>query len=437
MRWCGHGAFHQDSGIPCCDGSCFPEDVRVPTDQFTVQDFQYACDVKVAFVLGNLRIEQYLQYEVAKLFTEVIPVSAVDRVQNFVDFLHGVSSNGFESLFPVPRTAIGPPQPAHEGYCLGKLLSSADVLVSWRTLEIGRLFDILIHWLTVAEGLLKSKILESKKFGGTPPLMLLLEVVFAVLFGLVFGSFLNVCIVRLPKGESIVRPPSHCRSCGQPIRPLDNVPLLSWIILRGLSRCCKEPIPLVYPLVEAGTAFLFVGSCLLYGFGIEGICASLFCWLLFGLIWMDAREYLLPDAFTLPGIMLGILCHYALPGEESRTRAALFSTASAAAIGGVLMLTALLYKLIRRRDGMGFGDVKLGAMTGAWLGWRLGAVSLFIAVLTGAVTGLVLTARRSTGVGAERLEPGRLPFGAFLAGAGILTVFAGKPMLAWYMGFFP
>ena len=266
--------------------------------------------------------------------------------------------------------------------------------------------------------------------------MLPLEIGFAALFGLVFGSFLNVCIVRLPKGESIVRPASHCRSCASEIRAKDNIPVLSWILLRGRSRCCGQTVSRVYPLVEAGSALLFIGNVLFYGWNARTVGMILFCWLLFGLMWMDARDYLLPDTFTLPGIVLGILYSLSLPGEN-RMHAALVSAASAAAIGGFLWLTALVYKMVRHRDGMGFGDVKLGAMLGAWLGWQLGAVALFIAVLTGALTGLGMICRQTKDAGNGKLEPGRLPFGTFLAGAGILTVFAGKPMLAWYLGFFP
>ena len=268
--------------------------------------------------------------------------------------------------------------------------------------------------------------------------MLPLEVGFAALFGLAFGSFLNVCIVRLPKGESIVQPASHCRSCHSPIQPRDNLPVLSWILLRGRSRCCGQPIAPIYPLVEIGTALLFVASILAFGVSPTAVGMMIFCWLSFGLLWMDFRDYLLPDAFTLPGIVLGCFFQFAFPDlAGSRVRAALISAASAIAIGGVLLLTAVLYKAIRRRDGMGLGDVKLGAMLGAWLGWRLGGVALFIAILGGAATGLALTLQRSAHKDTQHPGPLRLPFGSFLAASGILTVFAGKPLLAWYMSFFP
>ena len=267
--------------------------------------------------------------------------------------------------------------------------------------------------------------------------MLLLEVGFAVLLGLAFGSFLNVCILRLPKGESVISPPSHCRWCGTPVRPVDNVPLLSWILLRGRSRCCRQPLAVLYPLVEGGTAMLFLMNLLHFGVTVEGIGMTIFCWLLFGLMWMDAREYLLPDAFTLPGIILGILFRVAFTRDTDWLHAAADGLLSASALGGLLLLVSVLYRLIRGRDGMGLGDVKLGAMLGAWLGWRLGGLALFAAIVSGALAGIVMLQYRADKTPKMEAEPGRLPFGSFLAAAGILTVFTGKPLLAWYLGFFP
>jgi leader peptidase (prepilin peptidase) / N-methyltransferase len=271
--------------------------------------------------------------------------------------------------------------------------------------------------------------------------MLPLEVVFAALFGLVFGSFLNVCIVRLPRGGSIVRPPSRCTNCRTPIRPIDNIPLLSWVLLRGRSRCCGGPISLRYPLVEAASAVLAVASLLVFGLNPTGIGMAVFCWLLLGLAWMDAETYLLPDAFTLPGLALGIIYRAVSIGPSSHqwTAAIWHSLLSAAAMGGLLLLVALIYRLIRHREGMGMGDVKLGAMLGAWLGWQLAGIALFLAVVSAAIAGILwaLSKRKpSETEEGQAHEPLRLPFGSFLATAGILTVFAGQPVLTWYLRFF-
>jgi leader peptidase (prepilin peptidase)/N-methyltransferase len=261
----------------------------------------------------------------------------------------------------------------------------------------------------------------------------LVPLIFAVLLGLAFGSFLNVCVVRLPRRASIVAPPSHCPSCQTPIRPKDNIPILSWLLLRGRCRSCAKRISLRYPLVEAATAILFAACFIEFGPGIRGVAMVAFCWLLLGLGLIDAETFLLPDAFTLPGLVLGFL--YNAASADGILRGLSRALLGAAAIGGVLLLIGLLYRLVRRREGMGFGDVKLGAMLGAWLGWQLGSVALFLAIVGGAVGGLVLvlTHSRSTQV------PGslRVPFGMFLAAAGTATVFFGSPLLRWYLGKFP
>lgn len=268
--------------------------------------------------------------------------------------------------------------------------------------------------------------------------------IFAVLFGLVFGSFLNVCIVRLPRGASIAWPGSHCFACGHAVRRRDNVPVLSWLLLRGRCRDCGAGISIRYPLVEGGTAVLFAACLMRFGPSVTAAGMAMFCWLLLGLLLMDAETLLLPDAFTLPGIALGfgynaLTAVRASGGLEQSLRGGLEqSLLGASGIGGFLWLVRSVYRLVRRREGMGFGDVKLGAMLGAWLGWKMGAVTLFIAIVTGAVAGMALAfrQRRSAGRGISAGSL-RVPLGTFLAGAGMLTVFVGAPLLHWYLGFFP
>jgi leader peptidase (prepilin peptidase)/N-methyltransferase len=268
------------------------------------------------------------------------------------------------------------------------------------------------------------------------PLDEVVILIVAVLLGLALGSFLNVCVIRLPRGESVVAPPSHCLGCTAPIRVRDNVPILSWVLLRGRCRDCGAGISIRYPLVELGSALIFGGCFLLFGANLRGAGMAVFCWMLFGLALMDAETFLLPNAFTAPGIGLGVL-YGALSAADGVVHGILRSLTGAGAIGGFLLLISLLYPLIRRRKGMGLGDVKLGAMLGAWMGWQMGAVALFIGILGGAAAGVVVAMRHRRESGLLETGKRRLPFGTFLAGGGILSAFVGGWLLRWYLGFFP
>ena len=265
-----------------------------------------------------------------------------------------------------------------------------------------------------------------------------------VVAGLLLGSFLNVCIVRLPRHASIAWPGSHCPRCGAPIRPFDNVPVLSYGVLRGRCRDCRKPISPRYPLVEAALAGLFVlcaGVFPLLPYALEA-CAL--CFLLLGLLVMDAETLLLPDAFTLPGAALGFLqaglprggliaglhlaAHAPLPLPQWPPLAS--SLLGAAAGAGFLLLIRVVYKAVRGREGMGLGDIKLAALLGAWLGLAGVALTLGLAILLGALAGLALLlfVRRDAG-------SLRLPFGSFLCAGGLLTLFCGRPLLTWYFHF--
>ena len=220
-----------------------------------------------------------------------------------------------------------------------------------------------------------------------------LVAIFVTLAGLAFGSFLNVCISRLPRNESIVRPGSRCPRCAVPIRALDNVPLLSWVILHGRCRKCGWRIPWRYPAVEAGTAALFLLSFLQYGLSVRGAGVAVLCFLLLGLAVMDAETMRLPDVFTLPGIGLGILYAALLPAPIFRVH---LWNAAASAIWALLAASLILairwlYFLARRREGMGIGDAKLLALIAAWLGPALTLLTLFLGVIAAAVVGLVST----------------------------------------------
>src|SRR5271156_4784699 len=221
--------------------------------------------------------------------------------------------------------------------------------------------------------------------------------VFFAICGLLLGSFLTVGTGGLPAGGWVVHPRSHCRQCQQPIANRDNVPVLSWLLLRGSCRACGEPIPWRYPAVELATCVLFTMCCLKFSAGWQAGCWALLCFLLLGLAVMDAETLLLPDWFTLPGLVAGVVLAGLRPGPNSEDwawqtglRAAGRSLLAAAVAAAALLLIAGVYWLVRRRMGMGMGDVKLLAMLAAWLGLRQAALVLFLAVIAGAVYGVKL-----------------------------------------------
>ncbi len=274
--------------------------------------------------------------------------------------------------------------------------------------------------------------------------MILSSLAVALTAGLLLGSFLNVCISRLPEHRSIVFPGSHCPRCGAAIRPRDNIPLLSFILLGGRCRACRKPISLRYPLTEAALALLFAGAVSRFPSLPARVEASVLCFLLLGLFFMDVETMRLPDSFTVTGTALGLL-QTLLPGHglgralhfaelAPFSVPALPPPAAAGAAGagaaGLLLLVRFLYRTVRREDGLGLGDVKLAAMLGVWLGGLGTALALAIGILLAACTGVLLLAFQ--GRAARRLP---LPFGAFLcAGAGC-TLFVGARLLAWYFHF--
>jgi leader peptidase (prepilin peptidase)/N-methyltransferase len=244
-------------------------------------------------------------------------------------------------------------------------------------------------------------------------------------FGLMIGSFLNVCIARLPEGESVVSPGSRCPICRQPIRWFDNIPVLSYLWLRGRCRGCKTTISARYPLVELATAGLFALQA--WWLPSDPLLLAhhlLLTALLVVLFGTDYDVQRLPDVITLPGILAGIvLSLFTVPG--------LVSSLVGAALGaGVLMLVRTGWKRMTGVDGMGLGDVKMLAMVGAFLGWRQVGVVLFIASLTGAVAGVALAV-----AGRKSLQT-RLPFGTFLALATYVASLWGEPLLSWYLSFY-
>ncbi len=243
--------------------------------------------------------------------------------------------------------------------------------------------------------------------------------------GLVTGSFLNVCIGRLPAGESIVFPGSHCPRCRRPIAWYDNIPVLSYLLLGGRCRACREPISARYPLVEALTAVAFVAQGLVHhDYPALLVVRLIFTAALVVLFGTDLETQRLPNVITLPGIVAGIAASVWLPpGLPS-------SIAGAALGAGILALVRWAWKRATGVDGMGLGDVKMLALIGAFLGWRQVWAVLFLASLSGAVIGVILAA-----IGGRSLQT-RLPFGTFLALAAFAASLIGEGLIDWYLGLF-
>ena len=248
-------------------------------------------------------------------------------------------------------------------------------------------------------------------------------VVYAALLGLVTGSYLNVAIHRLPRGESTVRPRSRCPWCGGGIRARDNLPVLSYLLLKGRCRNCGAPISWRYPAFEALTALLFVAVLWRFGVTLEALVALVFGCLMLVLAAIDFDHFLLPDRLTLPGILVGLAAQPWLP------RTSFLDAVLGVAIGaGMLILLINFWYWLRGEEGMGMGDVNMLAMVGAFLGWQGVLVTFALGTVVGALVGLALLASR-------RLElRGRLPFGLFLAIGALVALFVGDRLVAAYAG---
>jgi leader peptidase (prepilin peptidase) / N-methyltransferase len=240
------------------------------------------------------------------------------------------------------------------------------------------------------------------------------------IFGLAVGSFLNVCIARLPEGKSLWWPGSACPLCGAAIVWRDNVPVLSYLALRGRCRACGGPIAWRYPLVEVVTAGLFVLTFLRLGWTPDLPIGLALVAALITITGIDLLHQIIPDVITVPGILLGFLAN-SVAGRVNW----LDSLLGILAGGGIFFVI-----IVASKGGMGGGDMKLGAMLGAFLGWKVALISLLIAVLSGGVVAAVLLLTRARG----RKDP--VPFGPFLALGGFAGLLWGETLLAWYVGSF-
>ena len=249
-------------------------------------------------------------------------------------------------------------------------------------------------------------------------------VVFAAIFGSTIGSFLNVCIYRLPRRESIVWPRSACPHCRRNLAWYENLPIVSYIWLRGRCRTCRGAISIRYPIVEALTAAMFAGAAWYYGPSMLLVSRLVFGCALTVLFAIDLEHHLLPNAITLPGIVAGFLFSFVTdPGWTASLVGIVFG-------GGLLYTIAEAYYRIRHEEGLGMGDVKMLAMIGAFIGWQLTLLTLMTASLAGSVIGLGLLA---TGRGSMKYA---LPFGTFLALGAAFAAVLGPGLLDWYLGQF-
>jgi leader peptidase (prepilin peptidase)/N-methyltransferase len=254
--------------------------------------------------------------------------------------------------------------------------------------------------------------------------MVILLHLFTALVGLAAGSFCNVLIHRLPREESVVSPPSHCPRCGAFIPWYLNVPVLSWVALLGRCRSCKAPISIRYPLVELCVGALFVASAWRWDFTPAALASAVFCLLITALSLIDLEHQILPDLLTYPGIVLGMVFCFFVPWTDWRS-----SLIGGIAGAGVPMFFIWLWPLLTGVEGMGWGDVKLLAMVGTFLGWKGLVLTLVAGSLSGAIVGGLYLWLSGRG--------GRtpLPFGTFLGIAALASLFFQDAVWGWYLGF--
>jgi leader peptidase (prepilin peptidase)/N-methyltransferase len=247
----------------------------------------------------------------------------------------------------------------------------------------------------------------------------------AALFGLVLGSFLNVVIYRLPLGESIVSPRSRCPGCKRLVASYDNVPVLSFLVLRGRCRHCDARISVRYPAIELAVGGAALASFLRHGPSLELAVEFAFVAAMIALVFIDYDHQILPDPITLTGLAVGL----ALAGPRE-TITVVDALKGAALGGGLLFAVSEVYFRIKKVEGMGFGDVKMMAMIGAFVGWKGVLLTLFLGSFVGSIVGLIVIVMSGGDMKTK------LPFGTFLGMGAIATIYAGPPVLDWYTGLF-
>jgi len=255
------------------------------------------------------------------------------------------------------------------------------------------------------------------------------------IFGLIVGSFLNVCIYRLPRSMSIIMPPSSCPACNTPIKPWENIPVLSYIFLRGKCRGCSGKISMRYPLVELLNAVFYLVVLKYFSIGWHLPFLFGFVSAIIVITFIDLDFQIIPDAITLPGIVVGVLGASLFIPDPFISRQLAFNQQTSLVVGiinsliGMLTGGGLFYLIaILSRGGMGGGDIKMMAMVGAFMGWKAVLLTTFIGSLTGSVIGIFLMVFKGKG------RKTKIPFGPFLACGSVVTLFFGGRILKWYFG---
>jgi leader peptidase (prepilin peptidase)/N-methyltransferase len=251
-----------------------------------------------------------------------------------------------------------------------------------------------------------------------------INAVLIFILGLIVGSFSNVCIYRIPKNESIIYPASHCPKCSSPIKPIDNVPILSYVLLKGRCRNCKNKISIQYPSVELLTGLIYLIIYLIYGLNIQTLIYIILSSALIIIAFIDLNEQVIPEVISLPGIVIGIILSVFVPYIS------LINSALGIVIGGgIILVIRLAGSLIFKKESMGIGDIELTAMIGAFLGWRYITISLFLGFFLGALAGIFLIILKI------KSREDSLPFGPFIILGSFITLLWGEKIISWYIGF--
>jgi len=251
-----------------------------------------------------------------------------------------------------------------------------------------------------------------------------LNVILIFILGLIVGSFSNVCIYRIPRNESIIYPASHCPKCCSKIKPFDNIPLFSFILLKGRCRHCKSKISIQYPMVELLTGLIYLIIYLIYGFSVQTLIYIILSSALIIIAFIDLNEQIVPDVISLPGIVIGFILSFFV------FYISFINSALGVVVGGgIILIIGLAGSVIFKKEAMGGGDVKLAAMIGAFLGWRYIIISLFLGFFLGALAGIFLIMAKI------KSREDAVPFGPFIVLGSFITLLWGEKIISWYIGF--
>ncbi len=251
-----------------------------------------------------------------------------------------------------------------------------------------------------------------------------INVVLIFILGLIVGSFSNVCIYRIPRNESMIYPASHCPKCRSSIRPIDNIPLLSYILLKGKCHNCGSKISIQYPVVEFLTGIIYIFIFLIYGLTLQSLIYIILSSALIIIAFIDLNEQIVPDIISLPGIVIGLILSFFVPYISF-----INSVLGVVVGGGIILVIGLVGSVIFKKEAMGGGDVKLVAMIGAFLGWKYTIISLFLGFFLGALVGIFLILLKI------KSKEDMVPFGPFIALGSFITLLWGEKILLWYIGF--